>query len=86
MNAVSHEEEFQRYPPYVLDAAAREQWDLCHAIAARQVELYADGPDSRYIWFMERWLFYSDVPTGTPADQEAGAAAVAALREKPEAD
>jgi hypothetical protein len=66
-------DEFQVYPPYVLSEADRERWDLCHGIAEKQVELYGDGPDARYVWMMTRWFYATDVPTGTQADQDAAA-------------
>ena len=54
------------YPPYVTTPEERQRWDLCHQIATTMSEVNEPSgvADPRFVWFMERQLWASDLPTG----------------------
>jgi hypothetical protein len=54
-----------RSPPYVTTQAERRRWSLCHEIATTMSEVCEpDGrADPRFVWYTERWLWASDLPT-----------------------
>jgi len=53
------------FPPYVVGAEDERRWNLCHEVATTMSEaLEPSGrPDMRFVWFMERQLWASDLPT-----------------------
>lgn len=69
------------YSPYVAGPEDRRRWDICHQIATTMSEVCEpDGRvDNRFVWFMERQLWASDLPTDdeepaarSPSAQQAG--------------
>jgi hypothetical protein len=58
------------YPPYVRTREDRCRWDICLKTAAAMSELCEPSgvADSRYVWFMTRSLYRSDILTGDPGD------------------
>lgn len=57
-------------PPYVVTDADRERWELSGKIAEALWEANApDEPmDPQFYWTMQRTVYASDVPTGSPDD------------------
>jgi hypothetical protein len=53
------------FPPYVATDADRRRWSLCHQIATTMSEVCEpDGrADPRFVWYTERQLWASDLPT-----------------------
>jgi hypothetical protein len=59
-------------PPYVVTRADRERWELAGKIAEAVWEANAPGErlDPSFYWQMQRTVYSSDIPTGSPADVE----------------
>ena len=58
------------YAPYVRTDEDRRRWDICLKTATAMSELCEPSgvADSRYVWFMTRSFYKSDIPTGDPGD------------------
>lgn len=53
------------YPPYVVTAAERHRWEVCHDLAMKVASTFGTGSaaDLQAVWHLERELYYSDRPT-----------------------
>jgi len=62
-------------PPFVVGPEAERRWDLCHALAERNTTLAGEGPSdltaAQAAWYETRALYFSDIPTGDPAEPAA---------------
>lgn len=60
-------------PSYIQTPEDRERWELVFALAeetSRQNE--PDGrPNSQFVWYFARHLYFSEIPTGSPDDPAA---------------
>ena len=53
------------YPPHVVDEDDRRRWDRCHQVATTMSETCESSgvADARFVWYTERSLYESDIPT-----------------------
>lgn len=60
----------RHFPDFVLEEAGRERWCLCERIATALSEQNEpdENANSHFVHSYSRWLFWSDVPTGSPTD------------------
>jgi len=59
------------YPPFVQTTEQRKRWDSCTNVAMAAWEKFEPGPPTgTWMLYTTSSLYFSDGPTGTPADAE----------------